>query len=129
MAKRRPKKARGLGAVKVPPADSERLVEMRDNSSHRRLAREVTRAACKVVRDGNGFGRRKAFIADVAKTMNARTVEPAFARLLVAYNQLGWITLARADLAGRMDPTKVDASEIEVGTHGARFHFVECDDD
>lgn len=45
-----------------------------------------------------------------------------FKRWLVTANRNRWLTLARADVVGAMDPRKVRESEIE--DRGATFHFV-----
>jgi len=96
-------------AVRVS-LDRERLAEMRERESFFHPAADrVNVAAREIVAMGEGWG-RKAFISDVAERLGS--TPQRLAPLLVAWNNLGWVELGRADLVGAMPPKKVDASEV-----------------
>lgn len=121
-----PRRRRQLAGVKVR-LDRERLREMRnDPGPARQTAKALNAAACAIIRRGDGFGPRKAFLSDVAAQVGVpmRRLAPIAAQL----NNLGLVVLARADLVGAMDPARVAASEIELEPSGARFNFLEVDD-
>lgn len=84
------------------------------------VAEKVNAAAKKLVSSGEGFGQRKAFISDVAKAVGSTVAR--LGPMLIRFNQLGWIELARADMPVAMDPEKVSRSEIEHGN--ASWHLV-----
>jgi hypothetical protein len=73
------------------------------------------------------FGPEKVFVSALWERV-AQHAPPAnlsldhFKRWLVTANRNRWLTLARADVVGAMDPRQVRDSEIE--DRGATFHFV-----
>ena len=120
----------------MPPVlriDRERLAEMREREDfYRGAARRVNAAARQLAEEGISWppgeqaawnSRRKVFIVDVARAVGSTV--PRLAPLLVHWNTLGWVELARADLVGAMDPTKVRESEILLDN--ASYHFVVVD--
>jgi len=105
--------------------DMERVREMQENEAfYRPAAEKVNATARDLLRRGVGFGGNRAFISDVAKELGSSTAR--LAPLLVCWNNLGWVQLARADLVDAMSPDKVRDSEIDVG-HGA-VHFIDTFD-
>jgi hypothetical protein len=108
--------------------DLERVEEMRANEAfYRPAAEKVNAAARDLVARGIGFG-DKAFVSDVAQALGMTTAR--LAPLLVNWNNIGWVRLARADLVGAMPPDKVRDSEIVFGRdeRGSSFHFIETFD-
>jgi hypothetical protein len=77
--------------------------------------------------DEGRFGDEKVFVSVLWNELAHRGT-PAdlsldhFKQWLVAANRNRWLTLARADVVGAMDPKKVRESEIQ--DRGATFHFV-----
>lgn len=94
----------------------------------RRSAKSMIGAACRISRRGGAWGwsRRKVFLSDVAHEIGVPMKR--LAPMLVHFNNLGWIGLARADLVGGMDPKKVRDSEIDLDGR-TTFHFLEVDPD
>lgn len=77
--------------------------------------------------DEGRFGQEKVFVSALWHELAhrgppARLSLDHFKQWLVAANRNRWLTLARADVVGAMDPTKVRESEIQ--DRGATFHFV-----
>lgn len=115
-----------LGAVDVT-LDPERLTEMRERAGvYKRAADKIVEAACRVSQRGDawGYASQKVFLADLAAELDVPMKR--LAPIVASSNALGWLELARADLAGAMDPKKLDASEVVVGRN-ARFHFLVID--
>lgn len=117
-------RSRDLGVVHVT-YDRERIEEMRERPEfYRKAADKVNEAACEIVKRGDGWGARKAFLSDVANAVG--TPMRRLAPMVTAWNNLGWVSLSRADLVAAMDEKKVADSEVVLGKH-ASFHFLEVD--
>ena len=121
------RRRRALAGVRVD-VDLERVAEMRDNPGfYRGAADKVVKAACRLSERGEAWGSvhgvRKVFLSDLAR--ETHTPMARLARLLVPWSNLGWVSLARADLVGKMDPRKVADSEIEIGD--SRVNFIEIE--
>lgn len=91
-------------------------------------ASQVNEAAMAVIRVGDGWGDRKAFICDVYDAV--RALRPAlslaaFKAMLPELNQRGGVSLSRADLVEAMDADKVRRSQVV--DLGSEFHFVRVD--
>jgi hypothetical protein len=100
--------------------DMELVERMRAHPENfQRGARNIQAIADEIVAERRGFG-RKAFICDVAEAMATTTAR--LAPTLLAYQNLGWLQMSRADLVGAMDPKKVAASTIH--SAGSEFQFI-----
>lgn len=114
-----------LGAVKVT-LDRERLREMRSEpAAAKRTAKGIKAAACELVHRAEVQGKRKVFLSDIAAEVGLPMKR--LAPIVASLHNLGLITLVRADLPAAMDQRKLAASEIELESTGARYHFVEVD--
>lgn len=104
--------------------DLEMVRRMRDRPDfYRPKADRVNDIARRLIAQGKGFGGRKAFLADVAGQLGYTTRD--MAATFLAWNNLGWVELARADLPGSFDASKVAASEIRTGD--ATYNFLVVD--
>ena len=88
---------------------------------------EFVRETLTEIGDDGRFGDEKVFVSVLWHEL-AHRGPPAelsldhFKQWLVTANRNHWLTLARADVVGAMDPKKVRESEIQ--DRGATFHFV-----
>ena len=88
---------------------------------------EFVRETLTEIGDDGRFGDEKVFVSVLWHEL-AHRGPPAdlsldhFKQWLVTANRNRWLTLARADVVGAMDPKKVRESEIQ--DRGATFHFV-----
>lgn len=129
-AHRHERRAGGFGATHVE-IDLDRVAEMRERPAfYKRTADKIVEAACRIARRGDGWGARKVFLSDLAREL--RIPMARLGPMLVHAQNLGWVTLARADVPAAMPPKKVADSEIVVGAgrrgHAApEYHFLEID--
>jgi hypothetical protein len=103
------------------------LTEPDDASLTEEIVLDVVREAIGRVPASGRFGEDKVFISSLWETIAGDTRAngidlPAFKRWLLEANAKQSLVLARADLVGAMDPSRVAASEIL--DRGASFHFV-----
>lgn len=122
---------RWLAEDQAAPADTPAQPEPAVEASRALLdqtLRALVQEAVSEIRVPGRFGPDKVFIAaiwqDVRRSPRCPTglTLELLKRWLVLANAQAWLTLARADLVGAMDPELVAASEIE--DRGATFHFV-----
>jgi hypothetical protein len=119
--RRRRATRRGLGAITVTSdAIADRMEAIKENPEPTRLAAQrIQTIANELAAAGDSFG-GKVFISDIARRLDSSVKR--LAPILLAANRKGWLSMARADLRGAMDPVKVDASEIRY--LNSEVHFV-----
>jgi hypothetical protein len=110
----------------VPMPDPERLLEMSERTAfYQPAATRAAEVAREIAAGGRGlWGGPKVLLIDVAHGLGYASVNPVFARLLAAWQRLGWLRLCRVDLAGAVDAQQLEASELVVGGLST-FHAVD----
>jgi hypothetical protein len=108
-----PVSARPSSAIAPPPMSDAELADQ-------------IKSTIRKIGPGGRFG-WKVFISEIWRRMMPDLTREgmtlsAFKQRLLRLNREGRIVLARADLVGAMDPTKVAESEIQ--DRGSTFHFV-----
>lgn len=112
--------------ITVQPPTAERLADMRERQSFYRPGIERLMAAAHTLaqRAGHATG-SKVWLAELAPLFSGRTLDPITASLLVAWNQLGWISLVRRDLAPQSPEDQILAAASQVDVDGRSYHYLD----